>query len=167
MSALGPRDLIVTEKDDGMMLANLYRYMKEDAFTGRVMAALAPYKNTHILFNPYYPRNYTRGVFLATLDEAAARHMLDGADRIFFMRMAWSRSPLNDLMLCGALEKQIITFPAFGAPLSRNDIDRARAAIMVISRDVMFRDILAPAGKARACLDGKHDIVPEYTVHVP
>jgi hypothetical protein len=162
MGTLGPADLIITEKDDGIMLANLYPYMGGDAFSGKVMARLAPYRGTRILFNPYFPRNYSTQVFLATLREAQASHLLDKADRLFFLRMAWSRSPLTDLMLCPAVDKRIITFPATpaGSTLSRDNINGSLAAIMVVVKEPFLRDVLSPEGKAHACLNGEHDKVP-------
>jgi 4-amino-4-deoxy-L-arabinose transferase-like glycosyltransferase len=167
MGTLGPADLIITEKDDGIMLANLYPYMGGDAFSGKVMARLAPYRGTRILFNPYFPRNYSTQVFLATLREAKDRHLLDGADRIVFMRMAWSESPLTDLMLCDALDKQVITFPVFSPRVTRYDIERARAAIMLISKQALLADVLPVTGKARACLNGAHDMVPGFRHGTP
>jgi hypothetical protein len=158
---LGKNDLVITEKDDGIMLANLYPFMGEDAFSGAHMAALAPYGQTQILFNPYYPRNYSTPIFLATLQEAQARHMFDSIDRLVFLRMLWSKSPLTDLMLCDALPKQIVTFPAFALPVrTRYDIERARAALMIVPKDLFLKDVMTENGKARSCLDGKHDMVP-------
>jgi hypothetical protein len=167
MATLGPRDLIVTEKDDGIMLANLYASMGDDALSGKTMARLAPYGDTRILFNPYFPRNYSTDVFLATMGQAQESHLLDGADRIVFMRMAWSESPLTDLMVCDALDKHIITFPDFHEAVTRDDIQRARAAIMIIPKQVLLTDILPANGKARACLTGKHDMVPGFLHGTP
>ena len=152
LATLKPTDLIVTERDDGILLTNLYRSMGSDALSGKRMAAIASYRDTRILFNPYYPRNYDVSVFLSTLREAQSAHEWDGSDRLVFMQMAWSRSPLIDLMTCNALEKQVITFPAFASPLSRGDIKRARAAIMLVSREEFEKQVLAPDGKAAQCI---------------
>ncbi len=164
LQALGPKDLIVTEKDDGIMLANLYRAMGTDAFTGVHMAALAPYRNTHILFNPYYPRNYSRNVLLATLEEAQTRHMFDGMERLVFLRMAWSRSPLTDLMLCDMPDKQLVAFAPLDTThaLSRNDIYGRFAVIMIVPKVPFLKEALASNGKVANCLDGKHDMVPGF-----
>ncbi len=168
LATLGPKDVIVTEKDDGIMLANLYRVMGDDAFTGERMATLAPYARTQILFNPYYPRHFGRDVLLATMEDAQARHLLDGADRLVFLEMAWSRSPQADLMLCDALtDKQLVAFPPLPSDhaLTREDIYHTRAALLLIPKQEFLSDVLSPSGKAHGCLDGKHDMVPGFTVH--
>ena len=158
LEKLGPDDLIVTEKDDGIMLANLYRVMGENAFTGAHMAALAPYRNLHILFNLYYPRNYSRNVLAATLHEAHARGMLDGVKRLVFLRLAWSRSPLTDLMLCNNLGKEIRTFPPLdGKKLTRKTIENSFAAFMIVPKTSLDNML------ANGCMDGGHDMVPGFT----
>jgi hypothetical protein len=169
MQKLGPTDLVVTEKDDGIMLANLYPVMADDAFTGAHMAALAPYGNTHILFNPYYPRNYSTDVMLVTLQEAQKRHMFDTVDTLVFLHMAWSKSPIADLMLCPALSKQLLTFPTFTTPdkITRNDIERARAAIMLVPKETFVKDVLSPSGKARSCLSRQKEMLPGFTPITP
>ncbi len=165
MSTLGPQDLIVTEKDDGIMLANLYPAMGPYAFNGERMAAVTPYGSTQILFNPYYPRNYSRYVWLATMKEAQDRHLFDGIKRLIFLRMAWSRSPLTDIMLCDKVDnKQIVTFPATLAShrfLTRNDIYLSWAAVMEIPAKPFLKDVLSPGGLERVCMNGVQDKVPD------
>ncbi len=164
LETLGPKDLIITEKDDGIMLTNLYRVMGTDAFTGAHMSALAAYGNTHILFNPYYPRNYSRNVLLATLEEAQTGHMFDEVQRLVFLRMAWSRSPLNDLMTCDTLTKQLVGFPPFepNHPMDSDYIYTRSAALMIVPKERFLSEVMAQDGKARTCLDGKHDMVPGF-----
>ena len=161
LQKLNRHDIIITEKDDGIMFANLYRVMGDDAFSGRAMATLTDYSNLHIVFNPYYPRNYSRHLFMATLLEADARHLLVDGQRFIFLRMAWSRSPLTDLMLCNTMDKEIVTFPPLGRkPLTRENIYNSYAALMIVPRQFLEEELLAPNGKAHACLNGLHDQVP-------
>lgn len=163
LATLGPGDLVVTEKDDAIMLANLYPVMGDDAFTGDKMATLIPFANTHILFNPYYPRHYNKDIFIATMKDAEARHILDGISRLVFLELAWSRSPQADLMLCDALAaKQLLAFPPLpeGRALTREDIYHTRSAFLLLPTQDFLTDVLAPAGKAHGCMDGRHDMVP-------
>jgi uncharacterized membrane protein len=165
LQTLGPDSLIVTEKDDGIMLANLYPLMGKDAFTGKKMATLAPYRGTHILFNPYYPRHYSTGILLAAMEDAQTRHLLNGINRIVFLEMAWSRSPQADLMLCDALAgKQLVTFPPLPTDraLTRDDIYRTRAALLLMPTQTFLNDVLPAAGKAHGCLNGLHDMSPGF-----
>jgi hypothetical protein len=162
LKTLTASDLIVTERDDGALLANLYRPMGEDAFSGATMVETALYGNVPILYNPYFPRSYNRVVFLANLQEAMDKGLLQKAERLVFFRTGWSRSPLTDLMVCPDLEKTVLTFPAQSPhhTLTRDDILGSYISMMMVSRQTFVDDVLAPGGKVRACLDGKHDMAP-------
>jgi hypothetical protein len=164
LQSLSPSDLIVTERDDGALLANLYRPIGNDAFSGATMVATAPYRSLRILYNPYYPRSYSTAVFLANLKEARQKGLLKPPGRLAFFRTAWSRSPLTDLMLCPALEKTVLTFPALGSEhtLTRDDIQGSYISMMLVQKQALLDDVLSPHGKARGCLDGVHDMVPGF-----
>ncbi len=168
LDRLTSSDLIVTEKDDGVMFSGLYRISGTDSTSAKEMARLVPYRNGGVVFNPYFPRYYSREMLLATLREAQAHHMLDGIRNLVFLRLAWSRSPLTDLMLCRELDKTIVTFPplATGAPITRNGIYDSVAALMIIRKESLLNDVLPTAGKAHHCLDGKHDMVPGFDAAV-
>lgn len=162
LKTLTASDLIVTERDDGQLLANLYRSNGDAAFSGKTMIATDAYGNVPILYNPFFPRSYNRAVFLANLEEAAQMGVMKTTQRIVFFRTAWSRSPLTDLMLCPMLEKTVLTFPAQQPfhTLTREDIYGSNVSMMLVRKQTLMDDVLAPDGKARACLDGKHDMVP-------
>jgi 4-amino-4-deoxy-L-arabinose transferase-like glycosyltransferase len=164
LETLGPTDLIITEKDDGIMLANLYRYMGDDAFYGSRMATLVPYHNTHVLFNPRYPRNYSTDVMLATLEQAKREHMFDGIKRFVFLQMQGSRAPLTELMLCPALKKEIILYPPEPPDhkFVREDFYVHRATLMLISKQAFLNDVLSPSGGNHNCFDRSHDMVPGF-----
>ena len=170
MEKLGPRDMIVTERYDGILLENLYPFLGDAPFTPAHMAMVVPYRDSRMLFNPYYARNYSTAVFLATLQEAQAKHWFDSSDRIVFYRTGWSRSPLTDLLLCENLPKRIVAFPPLGPKdqFTRGDIALHRyAVLMIIDRASLTRDILAPGSPGRTCLDATHDMVPGFVPRSP
>ena len=168
METLGPDDVVVAEKDAAIMLTSLYPYMRDDAFSGRHMATLVDYRNTHILFNPYFPDHYSRHVLMATLEEAEKNHLLDHAKRIVFLRMAWSHSPINDLMVC-PLDELLVPFPPFvkGEPLNRDDIIiKHQAVLLFMDRQAFLTQLMAKDSPGRACMTGEHDVAPAITAPV-
>jgi hypothetical protein len=158
LDSLGPHDLIDVTRRGGTQLTNIYASIKDDTFTAMRMAAIAPYENTHILFNPYYAADTNTGVMLSTLQEALNRSMLDDVDRLVFLQSP-ARLPAIALVMCDTLEKEIITAPALPAfppdhVLQRSDLS-GRAIIMLVSKQAIVDDVLNPDGKARSCLPAK------------
>jgi hypothetical protein len=131
------------------------------------MAAVMPYHETRFLFNPYYSNDFSAGLMLATLQEAESHHMLDNVDRLVFMQHGWRTTSL-DLSLCPALEKEIVAFPPLpgGAVPTRQNLT-SRVVFLLISKEAVLKDILPPGGRARACLDGKHDMIPPLLRPLP
>jgi hypothetical protein len=93
--------------------------------------------------------------------------MLEGIDRLVLMSPGW-RSPVIDLSLCPALEKEIVAFPPLpgGAVPTRQNLT-SRVVFLLISKEAVLKDILPPGGRARACLDGKHDMIPPLLRPLP
>jgi len=156
--------LLVAARDDAIMLMNLYPYLGSDAFSGKVAAAIVPYRDTHILFNPYNRRMVTKKVLLDTLNEAGRRHMLDGIDILVFMKTDWDvfeepAPPLPYLISCPDLRKRIISFPAFSFPplppdayVSEEEKKITPVAFMEVSKKDFFEQVIAENGIAHHCL---------------
>jgi hypothetical protein len=133
------------------------------------MARLLPYANTHILINPFYRRNSSRDVLLATLMEAKDKGLLGGLRRLVFLHTAWSYSPVEYLILCPGLEKQIISIPArpAGHDYTDDDIRHMAAVLLMTPADTFYANMLTPGGASRSCLEGKHDPVAGLSVPLP
>jgi len=160
IESFGPRDLIDAVRIGVVLFTNPYPYMNYDVSAGPEMAAVMPYHETRFLFNPYYSNDFSAGLMLATLEDAQSQHMLEGIDRLVLMSPGW-RSPVIDLSLCPALEKEIVAFPPLpgGAVPTRLNLT-SRVVFLLISKEAVLKDILPPGGRARACLNEKYDRVP-------
>jgi hypothetical protein len=159
LAQLTDKDIIIAEKDDAVFLTNIYPFL---TFDDKKLAAIAPYNNTSILINPYYPRFYNRETLLNTLQQASGLKLLEGKERLVFFRMVWSRSPVADLMLCQQLNKHIQSFSVDyvrdeSKPLTRDDILKTSVMIMTVDKDEFIRAVLPENGVARICLNGVHD----------
>jgi hypothetical protein len=147
LASLGPHDLVIGQKDDVIVLANLYPYMGDSAFTGTSMAALAPYGRAHILFNPFYRILLYRRTFLATLQEAERRGYFVGIDRLIFMKTVVTSPPISDLMRCSKLEQKRFIPSSYELMHAGNGFQ-----FMTIPARLFFAEVLAPEGKAHACI---------------
>lgn len=136
--------MVVMERDDAIILTNLYPLLGNTAFEPTQMITIAPYHNTHILFNPYYRRYWNMDIPVQTIQEAQTNHLLDGIEDLVFVKLQWPNSHLTHLMLCKNLDKQVVTFPD---ATTQNDVTAMR-----ISKDTFINDMLSPNGRAHACL---------------
>jgi hypothetical protein len=155
---LGASDMIFIERDDAMMFQNIYPALGSAPYTGRVHAMQGPYHATHMIFDPFYRRIYSEGILTNMFKEALEKHLLDGIDRLVFFYSLWPRSVAKTLMQCDALDKQVIVYtdtgPSYNA--SKQDIEHAHAAVMIIAKELFIKDLLSPTGKAHACLSAAH-----------
>jgi hypothetical protein len=160
-NGLGPRDLIIMERDDAVMFEDIYPLLGSAPYTGDPRAALAPHLHTHILYDPFFRRMYEKNILLEMFRQAQAKRMLDGVDWLAFFYSLWPHSIAAQLMLCPALDKKVVVFlPMPGRLAKGDDIHQARAALMLVSKQSFVTDVLAPGGRAHACLESGPDALP-------
>jgi hypothetical protein len=154
----GPGDVLITDKDGLNILSTMQPYKTDEAFMNTKVPVLAPYKNTHFLLNSDYFGIYSPFAVRRMIKEANAHHLLDNIDRLVFVKF-WNKWPFYSLVACDALQKQIV-YP----PPSSSDRTSftGEFAIMTVSKQVFFDEVLSPSGKARACLDQNQDTIPEW-----
>ena len=145
LAGLGASDLVVTEKDDGVLFANLYPYMGNATFSNFPRSVIIPYRNSQLLFSPFC-RRLGGGQLLDMLKDAQQTYALGGVRRLVFFRTGWSGQALSSLMRCPAL-KDATFFP----PLET--FRRSGGVIfMMVPLDVFLRDVASPYGAAHNCL---------------
>lgn len=164
LKTLDNHSVIIAARDDAVMLHDTYPYLGKDAFTDKNAAVIIPYANTHIIIHPYERRIETTGILLATLNQAQQKGMLNGVDKLVFMKTVWDvyakgYEPLPWLFTCKQLDKQIVSFPSFNFPeitlkksVSDEEKALAPAAFMTVSKKEFFEQVIAPNGKAHECL---------------
>ena len=146
LASLGPEDLIVAQKEDAILLQNLYPYLGDAPFTGTPMAALAPYRNTHILFNPANRILNHEHMLTVMLQEAEKTPVFASIHRVVFMRAGVVTSvPIFNIMRCPLLAGK-----AFIPPNPRSS---PNVLFMTIPASTLLNDVLPPAGKAHSCLE--------------
>lgn len=169
LEQLTSRDLIIAERDDAVLLVNIYPLLGTAAEDAQTMAAIADVGHTRLLFNPYYRRTSSRNVIVATLQEALNRHFLDGVDRLVFLHGSWDYSPLYKLFTCPELAATIVTFPAstYVRHFTPEDFRHIPFIVMLVSKEELLNALMKPDGKARACLLNQHDPVEKTLLPFP
>ncbi len=152
--ALDSKDLIINEKDQNEYFMNIYPHLGDDAYIKTEVPRIVPYKNTHIMFNPYYRRFYFNENIIDMMIYAKNHHMLDGVDTLIFTRMMWSLNPVLSLMTCTSLDKKVITFPGMDEDheYERKDIIYKPLSMLIVSKDAFFNELISSTGKAHGCL---------------
>lgn len=157
LDGLGPRDVIVTDKDGLNMLSGMQMYKTDDTFMNTLMLAFAPYQETHILLNSDYFGRYGTKALQTMLSQAEAGHFLDNIDKIVFVKM-WSKWPFFDLVQCQSLRKTFLYPPLTSeAELNRSNFHPGNLVVMEVSKQEFIDEVLSDSGKAHSCLDEKQD----------
>ena len=149
--------LLFAERDDAIMLKNLYPYLGQKAFVKEDMAIAIPYKNTSLLLNPFYRRLLDKQVFLETMHFAIDHAMLKENIVFFNTKFSGIRTehyPVADLILCSDLPKEIIVIPALAAneQLTTQNLYEHNIVLARVTRDDLVNNFLNENGKAHHCL---------------
>ena len=146
-ATLGPEDLIIAQKVDAAVLANVYPHLGSAPFDKSSMVAIVPYGKTRILLNPYYQLMNQRGTLTPTIEEARKHGVFDGVTRLVFINGTNTNIPIVNLMRCGALDdKQFIPPDADMKHLSADLI------LMTAPAQVFLDEVMNESGKAHGCI---------------
>jgi hypothetical protein len=153
LDTLGSRDIIVSQRTDGTLLHNPYPFMNDGAFTAAAAPTLVPISHTHLLFDPYYPHEYSSTTLPDTVWAAQQAGLLEGKDRLIFFSTRWAISHITGLAQCATLNKEVVTFPSLKPMQSLTPNANVSAVIVIVSKSTFLDEFLAPGGKAHFCLE--------------
>lgn len=155
LASLDSRSLIVADRVDAFLIdppgLNLYPQMAS-TYGGSIV----PYRNTRLLFRTAYG-DYRADSLLRLIEDVRKRHLLDGVERLVFVRANVTRSAIIFLTVCSPLDKKIIPFSdslAGGPAVGQTLIDLPMSAT-VVSTMAYFTQLASPSGKAHPCVRGR------------
>ena len=161
LNTIDNHSLLLAERDDAIMLTNIYPYLGKEQFEKTAMTSWLNYKNTNIVFNPYYRRISYKFMFLETTTELY-NTIPNNIDNIIIMNTKWTGAQARNssfplLILCPELDKKITYFPASrqGEKITKENIYDFDALFMTVSKKDLFEQVIAENGKAHYCLDQK------------
>lgn len=163
LETVNARSIIVSSRDDGMILTNIYRYLDTSSTEITTKPVYFPWRNTNILLSS--TSRITDGkAMIDSLTQAEQQGYLANKDTIIFMTGRWNINQqypdaLFYLITCPQIHKQIITFPVTTNEntLAAGNLKNRDAVFAAITKEDVLRDLISPDGKARACLESAND----------
>jgi len=153
LSSRKNHDLIVAKRSDVLLITppgkNPYHYMEHSELNEQTFVTM-PYYQSTLVFNPSY---YTPPNALDILHLPSTQNALTSADTLIFLTTSWAESPIINLILCPALDKKIISFPATepGHIFTVDEIYNTPAILLIASKKNLLEQVVSPIGKAHSC----------------
>lgn len=156
LSGLNAKQLIVARRADAVLIdpprQNPYRSMGKDDF----IVTVVPYAHTQLLFDPTRATSwhYLGDLPFRMVREAEARGLLKGIDTLVFVNTNWTSRisrPMADLILCPALPKTLVSFPAH-PPNTPVTPYKTPVTLLIVSKKTFFNRVLTPDKAIQACL---------------
>ena len=151
---LGEHDLIIANRDDAILLEDVYHFTDDVACRGPAQSVLMPFGKTHILFSPIHRRFFKADYLKEMLDDAKARGWMTGVDRLAFYQTQWARAAEPDFSACNITGKEVTPLwqsnPRYGFVRRKSD---SYAKLTLVSRNAFLNEALAQSGAAHSCLN--------------